>query len=174
MWTNIGLYLIINLNQYSCSSFNPRQLKVCSCLRLSVKVPDAGSQVSSRPAGARLPQPAEVHLPSADRTVRRLHNRRNPETDATETKNTDTRGDPKLYQIHRERKISPVYPSKGRSSVYFTYDLRVKIWWYFIFFFMFRLKPTVNESTNKYCVYQSSEKLLPKVKNELPCAHFMI
>lgn len=93
------------------------------CLRFSDEVSDEDPEVSSRPAGARLPETAEVHLPSTKRTVWCLHCRRNQDTDATETKDTDTKRDPKVHQIQRQRKISPLYPSTGRSSTCFTTDL---------------------------------------------------
>ncbi len=82
----------------------------------SVEVLDAEPQVSFRPAGVPLPGPAEVHLPSAERTLRRLHGRRVKETDAAGGPDADARGDPEVHQVHRQRKISAVRPSEGTRS----------------------------------------------------------
>lgn len=83
---------------------------------LSAEVLDAEPQVSFRPAGVPLPGPAEVHLPSAERTLRCLHSRRVQEADAAEGPDADARGDPEVHQVHREGKVSPVRPSEGTWS----------------------------------------------------------
>lgn len=79
-------------------------------------MPRAGSEVSSWPAGGGLPDPPEVQLPPAGRggqTLRRLHDRPQPEAAAAEAEEADARGDQPLHQVVWSGQVGPLHPSQG-------------------------------------------------------------
>lgn len=103
----------------------------------------AEAEVSSRPAGDRLPGPAEVQLPSAGnrpQTFWRLYVRQEKETSASKAKDADAGGDPEKHQLHR-MEVDALHQTEGssrplrlNSSRHYLWSEQIEVGIFFLFF----------------------------------------